>query len=221
MLHTFNSFPSLLGSHFVSLFSFAVCLSLFSSLAWTNIFVRVLFWVSLHVSTFPLPWSETAGETRGNERIVEREQINCIISAYKLNPRHESCGGGGSVFFFIFRREEGRDGEWKAGGIKRQTQRDRSGKMKWKAWRERSGAEVAWVRNERWWFVGKKERVMESERAGREADRCPVQVQWSGVFNLTWWTSYWKHHPPSSSFTTPTPFLTDRKPRDEAVFKVI
>lgn len=180
MLHTFNSFPSLLGSHFVSLFSFAVCLSLFSSLAWTNIFVRVLFWVSLHVSTFPLPWSETAGETRGNERIVEREQINCIISAYKLNPRHESCGGGGSAFFF-FRREEGRDGEWKAGGIKRQTQRDRSGKMKWKAWRERSGAEVAWVRNERWWFVGEKGESngeRESGEGGRPLPRSS-SVEWS------------------------------------------
>lgn len=31
----------------------------------------------------------------------------------------------------------------------------------------------------------KKERVMESRSAGREVDRCPVQVQWSGVFNLT------------------------------------
>lgn len=31
----------------------------------------------------------------------------------------------------------------------------------------------------------KKERVMENQSAGREVDRCPVQVQWSGVFNLT------------------------------------
>lgn len=30
-----------------------------------------------------------------------------------------------------------------------------------------------------------KERVMESESAGREVDHCPVQVHWSGVFNLT------------------------------------
>lgn len=30
-----------------------------------------------------------------------------------------------------------------------------------------------------------RERVMESKSAGREVDRCPVQVQWSGVFNLT------------------------------------
>lgn len=41
------------------------------------------------------------------------------------------------------------------------------------------------MRNERRRFVRKKERVMESESAGREVDRCPVQVQWSGVFNLT------------------------------------
>lgn len=75
--------------------SFVVCLSLFSSLAWTNIFVRILFWVSLHVSTFPLPWSETAGEM-GGKRESESEQINCIISAYKLNPWHKCSSGSGA-----------------------------------------------------------------------------------------------------------------------------
>lgn len=204
------SIPAWLSFRFARSFSFVVCLSLFSSLAWTNIFVRILFWVSLHVSTFPLPWSETAGETEG-KRESEREQINCIISAYKLNPRHK-CGGGGDC---SFRTEEGRR-QMKRQGNKRQTQRDRSRKMKWKGRRQRSHE---WERS-----VGglwEKESVMESKSARREVDRCPVRVQWSGVFNLTWWTSYWKHHPPSSSFTAPTPFLTDREPCDEAVFKVI
>lgn len=39
--------------------------------------------------------------------------------------------------------------------------------------------EVARVRNERWWFVGKEGGggVMESGSAWREVDRRPVQVQ--------------------------------------------
>lgn len=155
-------------------------------------------------------------EKREGKRESEREQINCIILAYKLNPRHK-CGSGSA-----FCRKEGRL-QMKDRGI-----RDRHKEIEVVRWSERYGGsasvqEVARVRNERWWFVGKGGGggVMESGSAWREVDRRPVQVQWSGVFNLTWWTSYWKHHPPSSSFTTPTPFFTDRKPCDEAVFKVI
>lgn len=215
MLHTFGSSPSLLGSHFdsLALLVLFVCLSLFSSLVWTNIFVRILFWVSLHVSTFPLPWSETAGETGRGKRESEREQINCIISAYKLNPRHKCSSSGGA-----FCRAEG------IRQIKDKRIRDRHKEIGVDEVK-RDGGSAAVQRSHEWeTSVGglhEKERVMESESAGREVDRCPVQVQWSAVFNLTWWTSYWKHHPPSSSFTTPTPFLTDRKPCDEAVFKVI
>lgn len=179
-------------------FSFVVCLSLFSSLAWTNIFVRILFWVSLLVSTFPLPWSETAGETEG-KRESEREQINCIISAYKLNPRHK-CSGEKQRSVFLSGKRKGREG--------RRRMSDRHKEIKVERWSHSAG-----VRSEE----KKGEGVMESERAEREVDRCPVRVQWSGVFNLTWWTSHWKHHPLSSSFNT-APSL---KSCDEVVFKVI
>ena len=153
-------------------------------------------------------------EKREGKRESEREQINCIILAYKLNPWNKCSGSA-------FCRKEGETANERQEN-KRQTRRDRSSKMKWKGWRERFGARGR-TSEKRALVVCRKRwgGVMESGSAWREVDRRPVQVQWSGVFNLTWWTSYWKHHPPSSSFTTPTPFLTDRKPCDEAVFKVI
>lgn len=145
------------------------------------------------------------------ERVSEREQINCIISAYKINPRHK-CSSSSSAFCI----KEG--WQWMKKESKWQKQRGRSRKRKLK----RDGGSVLtqrWVRNKCWWFVRKG--WWRARAQGREVDRCPVRVQWSGVFNLTWWTSYWKHHPSSSSFPTPTPFFTDRKPCDGAVFKVI
>lgn len=138
-----------LSFRFIRSCSFVVCLSLFSSLAWTNIFVRILFWVSLLVSTFPLPWSETAGESEG-KRESGSEQINCIILAYKLNPRHKcrsSCGA--------FCREESRR-QMKDKRLKSQKLRDGSRKMKWTGWKDQFGAGLAWVRIERWWFCKKR-----------------------------------------------------------------
>lgn len=63
----------------------------------------------------------------------------------------------------------------------------------------------------------KMEKAVEEQGTGREVDRCSVQVHWRGVFNLTWWTSYWELHP----LCTPTTFLSAHKPRDRAAFKVI
>lgn len=146
------SIPPWLSFHFTRSCSFVVCFSLFSSLAWTNIFVRILFWVSLLVSTFPLPWSETAGEAgRGGKRESGREQINCIILAYKLNPRHKcrsSCDA--------FRREGSRQRKWKTRDL-----RVRSAEMEVGRWSERGGKTsfgegLAWVTIKRWWFCKKR-----------------------------------------------------------------
>lgn len=213
------SIPPRCSIRFARSCSFVVCLSLFSSLARTNIFVRILFGVSLHVSTFPLPWSETTGEER-EKRGSGREQINCIISAYKLNPPHK-CSPSHCIFLFFLQREK--QTVKNEDKIARRLYQKRGKKII--KWSEGDGEttsvqRLAWVRIERWWFVREGEGDREQELT-KKGILCPVRDQWSGVFNLTWWTSYWKHHPPGTSLTTPTPFLTDRKLRDGAVFKVI
>lgn len=98
------SIPPWLSFRFARSCSFVVCLSLFSSLAWTNIFVRILFWVSLHVSTFPLPWSETAGETEGERENRGENKLIVLFQLTGLNPRHKCSGGGGGGS--AFRGEE-------------------------------------------------------------------------------------------------------------------
>lgn len=102
-------------------------------------------------------------QKRAGNRESEREQINCIIPAYKLNPQHE-CSSGGSAFC--------RDGG--VGKTARDRLEDESRKPKWKGWR-RFNEKVALV------CEGKGESYGERERGGGLVRKTIVPFKFTGV----------------------------------------
>lgn len=112
--------------------------------------------------------------------------MNCIISAYELNPRHK-CGGGGAFFFQRGRKRGGQiEDEKKA----REAEMDRGTKESAKDEADRTEGSAGVRREKRASAVCNETRVMENRSAARSGGGggvgcCPVQAQWSGVFNLT------------------------------------
>lgn len=108
-LRTFHSSPSLLGSHF-DLLALLVLLFAFHYFLHQREQTSLLeFSFGYHCMSAHFHFLDLRQQEKlGGKRESEREQINCIISAYKLNPRHK-CGGSGGAFFCFFFRKRGRE----------------------------------------------------------------------------------------------------------------